>query len=279
MKNIWLLTKYTIREAFSKKIFLAFTGISTFVLLVFAGLFIFLGLEDFMPMVKQGGQEMDLIGEVVGVLKSIVIVPLFGGGIFLSIFAVSSFIPSLLEKGNVDLFLSKPISRPQIILGKFFGGVLVVLANIFYLVFGLYLLLGLKFGNWELYAFNAVIITTFTFASLYAMIIFIGIITRSSVLAMMVSYVIFFMLSPMLVAREEIYILLDSTLIEYLIEGLYYFIPKTTELGKMAFELSELGKKVMTSNDPFSWQPILTTFGFMILNLAGSIFIFNKKDY
>jgi len=279
MKNIWLLTKYTVREALSKKIFLAFTGISTFVLLVFSGLFIFLGLEDFMPIVKQGGEKMDFIGQVIGFFKSLVIVPLFGGGIFLSIFAVSSFIPSLLEKGNVDLFLSKPISRSQIIMGKFLGGVLIVLANIFYLVLGLYLLLGIKFGNWDFYVFNAVIITTFTFASLYAMIIFIGIITRSSVLAMMISYVIFFMLSPMLLAREEIYILLDSTLLKYFIESLYYFIPKTTELGQMAFELSELGKEVMTASEGLKWQPILTTFGFMILNLAGSIFIFNKKDY
>lgn len=281
MKNIWLLTKYTIREALSKKIFLAFTGVSTFVLLIFAGLFVFLGLDDFLPMIKQDGQEMDIIGEIVNVFKSIVVVPLFGGGIFLSVFAVSSFIPSLLEKGNVDLFLSKPISRPQIILGKFFGGVIIVFANIFYLVLGLYLLLGLKFGNWDLHVFYAVILTTFTFASLYAMIIFIGILTRSSVLAMMLTYVIFFILSPMLVAREEIYILLDNSFFEFLIEAFYYVLPKTTELGRMTFELAEQGSKIFLpdGSEGFQLQPVLTTFGFMILSLAGSIFTFNKNDY
>ena len=280
MRNVWLLTKYTIREALSKKIFLAFTGVSTFVLLVFMGLFVFLGFEDFLPMVKTGGEELDLIGEIVNIFKSIVVVPLFGGGIFLSIFAVSSFIPSLLEKGNVDLFLSKPISRPQIILGKFFGGVIIVFANIFYLVFGLYLLLGMKFGNWDPYVFNAVLLTTFTFASLYAMIILVGVLTRSSILAMMISYVIFFILSPMLVAREEIYILLDNSFIEFLIDAFYYIIPKTTELGKITFEMSELGREVVGDDNMSSiWQPILTTFGFMILNLAGSIFTFNKNDY
>ncbi len=276
MKNIWVITKYTIREALSKKIILTFFGVSTFMLLVFSIIFGSQSIQDLMPLVKINGQQLDdsfpILDKIIDFFKIATIVPIFGVGIFLSIFSVSSIIPNLVEKGNIDLFLSKPISRTQLILGKFNGGVLVVLANIAYAVGGFWILLGIKFGYWDPKFLMTIFTITFTFSVLYSLIILVGILTRSSILAMMISYLIFFIFSPLLLAREGLYLLSDSKFYQYFIDGIYYIVPKTAELANIT--------RLFAQGEPItSWQPVLTSAAFMILTLIWSIFTFNKKDY
>ncbi|MBL1211722.1 MAG: ABC transporter permease subunit [Ignavibacteriae bacterium] len=272
MKNILLTAQLTLREALSRKIFIAFGGISTFILLIFALLFIFLNPEEFTGMVKSPGETIDFTKEIAYGLKLLVVAPLFGLGIFLSIFSASSFIPNMLEKGNIDLLLSKPLSRHQLIIGKFLGGLAVVALNIAYAVIGFWILVGLKFGVWDADFLLTIFSITFAFASLYSLIILIGIITRSSILAMMLSYIIFFILSPVLNMRDSINAVVDSSFLKGILDILYYILPKITELGNLTTELC-IGEGIN------QWQPILTSFLFMILTLYGGIFIFSKKDY
>jgi ABC-type transport system involved in multi-copper enzyme maturation permease subunit len=272
MKNIILTAQLTLREALSRKIFIAFAGISSFILLIFIILFASLNTNEFTGMIKNHGEQIEFSAEIAYGLKVLIIAPLFGLGIFLSIFSASSFIPNMLEQGNIDLLLSKPISRHQLILGKFFGGLAVVALNIAYAVIGFWFLVGIKFGVWDANFLLTIFSITFTFAALYGLIIFIGILTRSSILAMMLSYIIFFILSPVLNMRETIYSIIDSNLLKFILDSLYYIFPKITELGNLTTELS-------AGSGITEWQPILTSFLFMILTLYGGIFIFSKKDY
>lgn len=232
MNNIWEITKQTIREAFARKIFIMFAGVSSLVLVLFAIAFISVGLEDLSGSIQMDtGRDMGMMEEVVNGIKLFIVVPLFGGGLFLSIFSVSSFIPNMLEKGSIDVLLSKPISRSQILFGKFIGGTIVVLVNIAYLVIGIWFLIGLKFGVWDPSFLITIFTITFAFAVLYSLIILIGILSQNSILAMMLSYLIFFILSPILNMRDQIMLLSDSKVLEYVLSGLYYIIPKTSEIG------------------------------------------------
>ncbi|OGU56740.1 MAG: hypothetical protein A2V66_04760 [Ignavibacteria bacterium RBG_13_36_8] len=273
MKNIITITQFTLREAFSKKIFITFIGVSSFILLMFILLFFTVSVDDLLSAIKLSGEEgIDPIGEIIKFFKMAIVIPLYGLGLFLSIFSTSSFIPNMLEKGGIDLLLSKPVSRSQIIWGKFFGGTLVVFINIAYLVLGIWLLLGFKFGDWSIDFLITILSITFTFSVLYSLIILIGILTRSSILAMMLTYLIFFVFSPILAARDKIFLLIDSTFVEGLLEGLYYILPKTNELGVITQNLA-MGANIT------DYQPIITSLLFMILNLTLSIIIFSKKDY
>ncbi len=274
MKNIITLTDYTFREALSRKIFITFFGVSTLVLLIISLVFATVSIDDMMPVVSVNGQNQmgSLLEEVAVFFKMLIVVPLYGGGLFLSIFSVSSFIPNMLEKGSIDLLLSKPVSRSQIIWGKFLGGSLMVFVNVAYLVIGIWFLIGLKFGIWEAGLLWTIFAITFTFMVIYSMIILVGILTRSSVLAMMLSYLIFFIFSPVLSARDKIFMLFDNKLVEYFIDAIYYILPKTQELGITTGEIAR--------GDGISdFQPIISSLLFMILNLSLSIFIFSKKDY
>ncbi|PID59853.1 MAG: hypothetical protein CR986_04745 [Ignavibacteriae bacterium] len=273
MNNILTIANSTIREAFSKKIIITFFAISTFTVLGFILFFSFVPIDDLTGIIRfSKGNPLDLTVEITRKIKLLIVAPLFGGGLFLSIFSASGFIPAMLENGSVDLILSKPISRTQIILGKFLGGVTVVFINIAFLIFALWFLMGLKFSVWSPYFLYCILTITFTFASLYSLIILIGIITKSSMFAMMLTYLIFFVLSPLLAAREQILMLVDDKLTKNITEILYHIIPKTTELGSLTTELA-IGSGVG------DWLPIITTFLFMILVLYISIFIFNKKDF
>lgn len=273
MNNIINISNFTIREALSRKIIVTFFAISTFVLIIFALLFSFVAFEDFSGMVKTNGNDsLNIASEIVNRLKPFVVAPLFGGGLFLSIFSASSFIPNMLEKGSADLIISKPISRTQIILGKFLGGVLIVLINIAYLILILWILIGVKFSIWDISLLYSIITITFTFASLYALIILVGILTQSSILAMMLSYIIFFVLSPILSARDTISAFINNKVVEWIMDILYYIIPKTSELGSLTTEMA-MGFGID------EYQPIFSTLIFTVLVLYTSIIIFSKKDY
>ena len=189
MKNILTISNYTFREALSRKIFIAFFGISTLVLLIFSAIFYFASLDNLTGMAQsEQAFSGEILKQVADFFKMAIIMPLFGGGLFLSVFSASSFIPNMLEKGNIDLILSKPVSRNQVIWGKFFGGVSIVFVNVVYLVLGLWVLIGLKFGVWGIDLWYSTLTITFAFSMLYGLIILVGIQTRSSILAMMISY-------------------------------------------------------------------------------------------
>jgi ABC-type transport system involved in multi-copper enzyme maturation permease subunit len=272
MKNTWIITKFTLQEAFARKNFITFFAVSTLAILIILAIFASTDLTNYTFVANSAGPSFDLRKEVAKFFRVMVILPLFGGGLFLSIFSVSSFIPNMLEKGNIDVFLSKPISRTELLLGKFFGGILVVFINVLYLVFAIWVMTGAKFASWDSSFLLSVFSITFAFMVLYAMIILIGVLTQSSVLAMMMSYLIFFILSPLLEARKTWGVIVHNDFVKSLIDMLYYIIPKTSEMGTITKELA-LGNQVQ------NFQPVFSSFLFMILTLVLGIFIFNKKDY
>ncbi len=272
MKNIFIITLFTIREALAKKIFITFLIVSS---LVIAGFGIGFALFDYNSYVQiKIGKltEQAVLDEILFSIKGMIVGPLFGGGLFLSIFSTAGIISYLLEKGNIDLFLSKPISRLQLLLGKYFGGIAIVLINVAYAIIGLWILIGLKFNNWDLSFLYSIFTITFAFALIYTVIILCTILSRGNVLPLVVSYVIFFLLSPLLAGREFFYNISHNETLKVILDVLHLIIPQTSELGSLSTQLATQG--VLTNTEPVWVSCIL-----LILILSGSIFIFNKKDY
>jgi len=273
MKNIYMMSLQTFKEALSRKIFIFFFSVSSLILLLIVLLFISVDIEDLGGFVNLSISDGSYINErIADYFKMIITVPLFGGGLFLSIFSVSSFIPNMLEKGNIDLLLSKPVSRSQVLLGKFIGGSLMVFVNIIYLVFGLWLSIGVKFSVWDPSFLLVSLTITFTFCVLYSFIILMGILSKSSVIAMIYSYLIFFIFSPLLASRELYSAFIENQFEGYIVEFFYYITPQTSELGKITTELA-------SGNGIYEVEPFISSFLLMILILGLSIFIFSKKDY
>ncbi len=274
MKNIYLMTLFTLKEAMARKVFLFFIGISILAIIITALIFSLVDSQSIISGIESKTGNDFLVRNIVSTLEIMIISPLAGLGLLLAIFSSSSFVPNMLEKGNIDLLLSKPVSRQQLLWGKFTGGLLVVLINIGILVIGIWLIIALKFSFWEPTFLWSILIITFTFAVLYSLIVFCGILTRGSMLGMMLAYFIFLILSPVLaLANNRADIFFKSDVVKGIIKGIYYFIPKTSELmGTMITDLA-------TGKGVGDFQPLISSFLFLVLMMILSIIIFRKKDF
>jgi ABC-2 type transport system permease protein len=272
MKNIWIMTWFTLREAFARKVFISFAVISVVVIILTAVIFGTIDTDSIIGSLAQ--QDAMGIGDLLGALVLMIISPLSSLALLLAIFTSSSFVPVMLEKGNIDLLLSKPVSRAQMLTGKYLGGILVVLLNIAFLVIGVWLIISIKFAYWNFTFLWLIATITFTFAVLYALIVLLGVATKSSIPGMMTAYFIFIILSPLLsLAKNELRIIFESDFLKSVIDGLYYVVPKTAELmGQINMDLAA-GRGI----DDF--QPVITSFLFLILAFGYSLFLFQKKDF
>lgn len=102
-------------------------------------------------------------------------------GIIIGLIVTASFVPQMLQKGQIDFLLSRPISRGRLLLAKYFGGLffIVVLAGV--LLGGVWLALSIRSGYWSAWPLLTIPVVVYFFAVLYAFSVFMGFTTRSTV--------------------------------------------------------------------------------------------------
>lgn len=273
MNNIWITAYYTLREALARKVFIFFLGLSALVILLSAIIINIIGDAAVMSGYDLAKEKV-IVKEIATSIQLMIITPLTSFCILLSIFSSASFVPIMLEKGNIDLLLSKPVSRIQLLLGKYFGGLVVVFINVAFLIIGVWFVISLRFSYFDFTFLSIIFPITFTFAVLYSLIVLFGIITQSSVLGMMIAYFIFLILSPLsYLSKTQFKEHIGSEFLRSLIDAVYYIVPKTSELmGTITVNLAS-GKGIV------DYQPLLTSFAFLIIILSYSTFLFNKKDF
>ncbi|MBV9122806.1 MAG: ABC transporter permease [Planctomycetes bacterium] len=112
-----------------------------------------------------------------------------GAGIamLVSTIITAFFIPNMLRKGTVDLLLVKPIHRTTLLIYKFLGGLLFMFLNTVFIVVGIWLVLGLRSGLWAPGFLVTIFILTFEFAIFYAVSTLFGVLTRSPIVAILVT--------------------------------------------------------------------------------------------
>jgi len=117
------------------------------------------------------------------------LVSFFGelGALLIGIIITSFFIPNMLRKGTVDLLLAKPTQRWLLFFYKYVGGLTFIFLNMAYAIGGIWLVLGIRTGLWANELLLIVFTVTFFFAILYSISAFIGMITRSTIAAIMVT--------------------------------------------------------------------------------------------
>lgn len=261
----------TFREAIAKKIFIGFLIIITLVNLVFVFAVNADSIEGMVNLMETTGEEaikQFIIGFEVFVLNlSHLLIITF------CLVSVSSFIPSMLEKGSIDLLLSKPISRTNILLGKFTGGVLLIFLCLSYLIGFVWLILSLKTGYWHFPFLLSILLMTFSFAVIFSFVILIGLTTQSSVLSIIITLFLVFVICPVLAVREEvIFSFVNNEIIKFILNFFYYILPKPNDLINIA-------GNIIKGEEIFSYQPLITSFLFMFAILSLSILYFKKKDY
>jgi len=259
------MTVFTLRESISKKVFIAF---SIFVLIMLAGVYFAAssGLGETLKHNPIGSDKMMILFKM-GTANSVLSL-----GFLLSIFACASFIPSLLEKGTIDLFLSKPISRAQLLLGKYFGGVLIFFLHIFVLIAGIWIIAGIKFGHWDLSFLPLMLSSLFYFAILNGVLLLFGVLTKSPGISMMLAYLLMFV-SPLLAGRDKLFLFLQGKeTLKSIIDGFYFVLPKLHEIQNIP--------KILALNEgTIEPQILLSSFLFLLVVTVLGFYLFEKEDY
>jgi ABC-type transport system involved in multi-copper enzyme maturation permease subunit len=262
----------TFREALARKTIIAFAAISTLFLVIALLVAIFTpGGGITLPQPNEGGVALSpeqlawsIEAGLAGFLHFI--------ALLLAIFATASIIPNTMDKGAIDLLLSKPVSRFEIIHGKFIGGTLMVLINVSYYVIGMWLIVSIKTGYWNAQFLLVIPVVTFSFIVLYSLVMVIGVASRSSALAIIVSYGYLYLISPLLFLHEKgAFPFIQSETLDTIITTVYYILPKPNDFSAIAEQL--------VLHQEAAMMPLWSSAIFAAAMYGLALYLFKRKDF
>lgn len=264
----------TVNEARARWLFWGLFALSTLLI----GLFLFSLNID---IVAAAGATVDVGGasrqefvvhQFIHRAYSWISVGLYVWGTLLAIFASGGLIPVLLEPGRITLLLSKPLSRATLLAGRFLGNLLIVGLNNTYLIVCVWLILGVRTGDWETRFLLAIPISLFAFAVLLCVVILIGVVFESSALSVMAA-VALMLISSLLAQRDWSIRVLSSEWSRQLWLALYWVLPKI-------YDLSSAMRDIILYDRQADWiTPVWTSALFALVMLSSALYIFEKRDF
>ena len=191
MRVLWVLLLDSFRMLRARRLFWVVLVLSGLIGLIYAsigfdgaGVSIFFGLIAFESELFRMGTEASK--ELYLLLFTNVIVPYWLGlfSIVLGLISCASIFPEFIQKGSIDLALSKPPARVTLFLGKYLGSLLFVLMQVLPFTLIVYLSLGLRFGDWNMSLFWAVPLVVLSFSFVYAVHVLISVWSGSMILGL-----------------------------------------------------------------------------------------------
>ena len=267
------LLRDTFREALARKIFWGLFGFSTVLILFFIFIMKIDIVEGALATVSLFGQEMRAtdVNRLVRSVHSAVAAFLYSAGVFVFVFASAGLIPTVFEPGRIELLLSKPVPRWHILLGRYAGNLLVVAANMLYLVVSIWVIFGIKAEIWSGHFLSSLWMTVFVFCVLLTVVLLVAILWESAALATIVAYTV--MIVSLLVAQRGLLErLLSSEWSRNVIRGIYWVLPKIWDCG-------DLGRRLVQGEPIENWTPVWSTALFGVVVLGASLFAFSRRNY
>ena len=263
----------TFQEARARWLFGGLFGLSTLLIAIF--LFV-LKIDLVQGAISIMGVESTTksldVRRFVSTSYSVISIFLYVWGTLLAIFASSGLIPSVLEAGRISLLLSKPMTRPMLLLGRYVGNVLVVAANHLYLIVSIWVIIGLKTHIWETRFLLAIPTSLFIFAILLCVVVLVGVLTESAALSVMVSVALMF-ISTVLAQKEFMLRVLNPGFSRELWITLHWFVPKV-------YDLANVMKRIIVFDEQANWwTPVWTSAAFGAVVLSSAIYAFRKRDF
>ncbi|MER3524059.1 MAG: hypothetical protein C4326_08315 [Ignavibacteria bacterium] len=275
--SILTLIRGTIRELLSKATLYVLLGISTLVLL---GTLVAISAQQtnegivlhlFGLPISTPAQPEELMPSVYNMQAGLAR-GLFVGIMLFGVFATASLIPDSLEKGIVDLYLSKPLARWELLAGRSLGGVCAIGAVTVYFIAGVWLTFGIRAGVWNVHFLLSSITMTLMFAVIGSMLAVLGVIFRNAAVPIIGCFLYLMVVDNLLDSRQTVlYMLSENPLYRTACDVFSYALPQVSSMQR------ELSNQILQR--PVAWQaflqPILSAFG--LFGVAA--FIMHRKDF
>ena len=271
------------REAAARWTLIAYFFLSTIFIIIFASAINLDIVDGALAGAKLFGKEVDMrdsisIERLVLGFETGFSVFLYFLCTFLAIFATAHLVPRMQEKGTIDLYLSRPVSRVKLLLSRYIAGLILAGSNVIYLMGSIWLIVA-----WKTHVLNpkflfAGSIIFLVIAVLLAFAFLIGVVTSSTAVSIMTTYGLFFF-GLMLAAHDRIAAAVSKEWQATLIDSLYWIFPKTAELGQAVVAFvggAELPERVLGVLTP---APFLTTAAFGVGSLILASWLFTRKEF
>jgi ABC-type transport system involved in multi-copper enzyme maturation permease subunit len=215
-------------------------------------------------------------------------------GILIAIVVTAGFVPNMLQKGSLDVLLSKPINRPLIVVYKYCGGLTYVLLSATYLVGGTWFVMALRSGIWSPGFLWTIPLLVFFFAILYSVSCFWGVITRNPIVPILMSILTWFIFWVAGSAYELVHAPgVESELPVWLVktaDAIHTIVPRIDQVDKAVNYLTATGNGIspehfakISNGQRFpevEWVGMFTTGGvFIVLVMAASAWMFSRRDH
>jgi ABC-type transport system involved in multi-copper enzyme maturation permease subunit len=282
LRKFFAIIEDTVREGLARKTILGMFIVSTLAIIIAALLFQMDSVQHGLLSPGQGHIQMGrsqpataMLGlTVLDMVWMTISMLLLLTAVFVGTFVTAGFITSMMEKGTIDLLLSKPVPRWLYVVGRYSGAVLIVLVEIAYLVLGLWLVAGISLGSWGTAFLSSIVFITLTFAGVFALVTLIGILTRSSWFALIIGLALYILAGVVVPIGQFFDRLLNGGngggFLTAVASALHYSIPSEG----MGLTLTS----VLTGST-VNITPIFLTAGLTIVYVGLSCFAFSKKEF
>jgi ABC-2 type transport system permease protein len=271
------------REAAARWTLLAYFFLSTIFILIFASAINLDVVNGSLAGAKLFGKDVHMGGTVaidklVLTFDSVFAVILYAFCTFLAIFATAHLVPRMQEKGTIDLYLSRPVSRFYLLISRYIAGLVLAASNVIYLLGSIWLIV-----SWKTHVFHARFllagaIMLFVIATLLAFAFLVGVITSSTAVSIMTTYGLA-LLAIILAAHKQAAALVSKDWQAWFIDGLYWTVPKIFELGKAVYEFVSGNQSVGSLPPSLTLAPFLSTAAFAIACLGLAVWRFQRKEF
>lgn len=213
--------------------------------------------------------------------------------LMLSVVITAFFIPNMLRKGSVDLLVSKPISRPGLLVYKYIGGLTFIFLLSAFTISGVWLMMAARSGNWSPGFLLVTPVLTFTFAILYSISTVVAVFTRSAIASILVT--LGFMLFLYVFGQTKSFF--DMNKVAHVtelpdwaytvVDSLNNVLPRYKDLDKLTTKIvtdstmtpGEARLSGMLTEFPSWGGAVGVSLGFIALMLALSCWRFSRRDY
>ena len=263
---------HSVREAVNKRMALVLIGMA----LLFAVLFYFIiSVTPLQPKdlstVFMGKHALGPASLAVPAAMSAEVNITGGLWLFLSIFASVPLLVSSLEKGWVELTLTKGVARWKVLLGCYFSGLTLYAATLCVAMVPTALWLWVKTGVSCKALLVAILIETLGFASLMSLAAY-AVLTRTGAALPIMIAIFVDILSPVLANREQgLFTVVTSNWARGILNWAYKILPKPFDLVNAATGYIQFGSIKY-------WYPFWTTGVFIVVVMGITMWMLHRKN-
>jgi len=141
------------------------------------------------------------------------------------------------------------------------------------LVSVIWFIISIKTNVWHFPFLSAILWFTFIFAVMYSFELFIGLVSQSTILSLLLTLFLLFPVTALLSARETIvFSFVKNDTIKFIFNFVFYLFPKPWDVRESCINMIE-GVAIQ------SWWHMISSGIFMLVMLSVSVYYFSKKDY